>query len=358
MAQPKTQTATASAKRETALDKRIENILHDKLAHFLTDIDFRISQANAIVDRGTTAGAREGKVYAEDLNLIGRHFLTGYTITANTPAAGSIAWANLHVVYNGVDTTLTDGNTALKYAWWSPTTTPTVVQVSNTKPVLAAGEVLLFVNTGGTPKVMLSDTNQSLPSVLGDASVDSGAIIANAVTTAAIATNAVTSNELAANAVTAGQLADGAVTRVAQLAANVVTSAAIADNAITSTEILANAVTSAKVADGAVNRAAMLSGAIIGSTNVIANAITSAALADGAVVRAGQLGTNVVTAGAILANSVTSAALADGSVVRAGQLAANVVTSTQIADGAVTSTEVAGGAISATKLSILRHIMY
>jgi hypothetical protein len=302
------------------LDQRIENILHDKLSHFLTDIDFRIGQANDIVNRATTPAAgiaAGGKVYAEDLNLIGRHMLTGYTVTANSPGAGSISWANLHMVYNGTDTTITDGNTNLKYVWWSSTTTPTVLQVSNTKPVLQAGEVLLFMNAGGTAKVMLSDTNASMPQILSDGAVDSTSIIANAVGTSAIAFNAITGSQ-------------------------------IADNAVGSAAVNANAITSAKVADGAVNRAGQLSGKIVGTGVIVANAITGTEVADNAVSRAGQLGANVVT----------STKLADGAIARSAQLSANTVTTSAVAPNAITANELLNGAVSASKLSILRHVLY
>jgi hypothetical protein len=220
------------------LDQRIENILHTKLSHFLTDIDFRINQAYDIVDRATTQGsAVQGKVYAEDLNLIGRHMITGYTITPNSPGAGSVAWANLHMVYNGTNYDITDGNTALKYIWWSSTTTPTVLQTSNTKPVLQTGEVLLFMNIVGTPKVMLSDTNASMPQILSDGAVDTGSILANAVG----------STQINANAITSAKLADGAIARTGQLAANTIGTSAILANAVTGNEILAGSVSATKL---------------------------------------------------------------------------------------------------------------
>ena len=220
------------------LDQRIENILHDKLSHFLTDIDFRIGQAYDIVDRATATGTSgQGRVYAEDLNLIGRHMITGYTITNDAPSAGSIAWANLHMVYSGTNYDITDGNTALKYVWWSSTTTPTTLQTSNTKPVLAAGEVLLFMNVAGKAKVMLSDTNASMPQILSDGAVDTGSILANAVG----------STQINANAITSAKLADGAIARTGQIGANTIGNSAILANAITGTEILAGSVSATKL---------------------------------------------------------------------------------------------------------------
>lgn len=307
------------------LENKIEQILQDKFAHILEDISFRIGQAYELIGR-TGEVASFGKVFAEDLNLQDRHFITGYTVTPNSPGAGQIAWLDLHIVYNGADNLITNGNTALKYAWWSPTTTPTVLQSSNTKPILAAGEVLLFVNNGGTPIVMLSDTNASLPKALADGAVDASAILANAVTSSAIMTGAVGSAQLGANAVTTPAIATGAVTSVG-LGANAVTNTAIATGAVASAQLGANAVTAVAVANSAISRASQFVG-------------------------------GVVDASALGANAVTSVKLADGAVVRTGQLTSNVVTTAAIAGGAVTATELGTGAVIASKLSILRHVLY
>jgi hypothetical protein len=328
------------------LETKIDQIIQAKFAHILEDISFRIDQAYDIVGRATGTPSF-GKVYAEDLNLQDRHFITGYTVTPNSPIAGSIAWVDLHIVYNGADQLITNANTANKYAWWSPTTTPTVLQSSNTKPILAAGEVLLFVNNGGTPIVMLSDTNASLPKALADGAVDASAILANAVTQGAIATGAIGS---------------------AQIGANAVTTPAIATGAVVAAGLGANAVTAAAVANSAISRAAQFTGGVVDATALGANAVTAVKLADGAVVRSTQLTANVVDSAAIAnnavdtaaiqANAVTSSTLADNAVARTAQLATNVVTTAAIATGAVTDVELGTGAVIASKLSILRHVLY
>lgn len=312
---------------ERRINARVENIIHDKFAHMLADVDFRIKQAYDVVGRVNGEGRADGKVYAEDLKLIGRHFITGYTITNNSPSAGYVAWADLHMVYNGTDTTITNGNSNLKYLWWSPTVTPTVLQASNTKPVLAAGEVLLFVNTAGSAKVMLSDTNASLPTTLGDGSVDSGAIIANAVTSTAIATGAVTSAQLGADAVIAGKIADGAVDASTVFASGVVNSTALG----------ANAVTAGKIATGGISASGQFAAGVVNTAAIGADQITNTLIAP-----------NAVNTGELATNAVTSAILADGAVSTAAKLATGVVSDTKLATGAVTP----------TKLNILRHVLY
>lgn len=312
------------AARGQSLDKRIENILHDKLAHFLSDIDFRLGQAYDVADR---ASGRGSKVYAEDMNIPGRHFLTGYTVTSNSPTAGSIAWANLHMVYNGTDTLITDGNSALTYHWWSPTTTPTVLQSSNTKPTLANGEVLLFMNVGGAAKVMLSDTNASLPSLVANNTVDASAINGRAIGQGQMALNAVDSSILASNAVTAGKIATGAINAEAQFATGVVGSTALG----------ANAVTAGKIAAGGISASTQFASGVVTSTAIGADQITSALIAPSAV------GTTELGA-----NAVDSTKLADGA----------VSTTAKIGTGVVTATNVAAGAVTPAKLNILRHVLY
>lgn len=379
---------SVEAQVSAAVNKIFEESLKPTLDMYLADISFRIRQLREESLRGTDKA--KGTVFAEDLNLPGRVFLTGYTVTNNSPAAGSIAWADLHVVYNGQDTLITNGSTANRYIWWSPATTPTALQSSNTKPVLAQGEVLIFMNNGGVAKVMLSDTNQSLPGVVGDGAVDTTAILANAVTSVAIADGAVTAAQIGANAVTGAKIADAAIGRSGQLSANVVTTTAIADSAVTSNQIGANAIVAAKLADGAIARTAQMGTGVVATSTIAANAVDSTKVADGAVARTGQLGANVVDgtkvadnaisragqlaanvvgagkiadsainrSGILSANVVTSGAVADNALSRASQLAANVVTNAAIANNAVQSGNIVSGAVGATKLDILRHVLY
>lgn len=338
-----------SRKLEKQVTGTIDRVLQDRFAHILEDISFRIGQAYDVANR-VGAGIGEGKVYAEDLHLPGRALITGYTTTPNTPAAGSFAWADVHMVYNGVDNAVANGSTAMKYVWWSPTTTPLVFQTSATKPNLLPGEVLVFMNEGGTPRLMLSDTNASMPKLLANDAVDTGSIIANAVGSTEIADGAIgRGGQLANNVIGAGKVADGAINRSGILGPNTVGAGAVADGAVNrSTQLGTNVVGSGALADGAVNRAGQL----------VNNVVGAGKLADGAINRSTILG----------GNTVTNAALADGAVNRAAQLAANVVTNTQIADNAVrsnsiqmsavTQTEIAPGAVSPVKLNILRHIMF
>lgn len=258
------------AEAPTDLSQQVKNIVYDEMHHVLADIEFRVKQAYDVENRHQVSG----QVYAEDLHLQ-KHQLTGYTVTANTPTAGSIAWASLHVVYNGTDYAITDGNTASKYVWFDPAATngTTTLQTSNTKPDLTAkpDAALLFVNNGGTPVDVVKST---MPVAVADGAIDTGAIIAGAVDSGALASGAVTSGKIGTGAVTSTAIASGAVG-----------STAIASGAVGTTQLAASAVDSSKIASGAVGTTQLASGAVT-STNIASGAVGSAQLTTGSVTAA------------------------------------------------------------------------
>lgn len=196
----------------------LREFMHDEFAHFLTDIEFRVKQAYDVQNRTSVESGEQ--VYAEDLNLM-LHTITGYTMTANTPGAGSIAWTAVHIVFGGVDYTCVDGNTALKYVWFVKpgSGTSATLQTSDTKPTLGPNDCLVFVNNAGTPINALTAT---IPVTLADGAVDTGAIQAGAVTAAktdfyTTLNNAVTAAQDAADLAQA--TADGAIVTYFQAAA-------------------------------------------------------------------------------------------------------------------------------------------
>lgn len=140
----------------------------------VADIERRLAQAREI-ERAVFEGAPRQTVHTEDLN-IGKHMVDGYTLTANSPANGSIAWASLHIVLLGVDYTIADGNTANKYAWFIKpgSGTTATLQTGNTLPALGPNDALIFVNNAGTPiSVLESSVSYAVgPGVIGNAQLD------------------------------------------------------------------------------------------------------------------------------------------------------------------------------------------
>lgn len=237
----------------------VREVMHGEFGQFLKDIEFRVSQAYEVSRR--TAG-EFGSVFAEDINLA-MHTLTGYTITNNSPTAGFVAWASLHVVYNGTDNAITDGNSNDRYIWWDPAVSSTTLQVSNTQPTLSSTAALIFVNNSGTATVAVGAT---VPPAVGAAAVNAAAIITGAVGSAALASGAVTSTALASGAVTSSAIASGAVGS-SQIASGAVGNTQLGSAAVQSGNIASGAVGSSALASGAVTSAALGAGAV-GATNL------------------------------------------------------------------------------------------
>jgi len=293
--QPQPARPTVSAEQ---IDECVRNLVHGELSTFLGDVERRLSQTREIersmVDAGLSVPGLTRQVHTEDLN-IGKHLIDGYTLTSNSPAAGSIAWAGVHVVYNGVDYTAADGNTANMYVYFIKPASGTSVTLtsSNTKPtaaVLGVGGALLFKNNGGTP---ISVLESSIPSVIADGTVDTGAIISGAVGNAQLGSNAVDSDKLANGAVIAGKIGTGGVSAAAQFASgvvdttalggNAVTTAKIASNAVTSTELANNSVIAGKIATGGISLAAQFASGVVDTSALGTNAVTTAKLNAGTV---------------------------------------------------------------------------
>lgn len=318
------------------LAQQVKNIVYGEMHHVLDDVEFRVAQAYD-VERRTVATADggtaqvHGKVYAEDLHL-GRHIITGYTITPNSPTAGNVAWASLHIVYNGTDYTITAGNTSTfnsiagpyKYVWFDPTISTSILQQSNTKPTLTAvGSALIFVNNGGTP---VSVTEESFPSVVANNAVDTGAIQAKAIT----------AGLLGDKAVGTGQIADNAITSL-QVGSKAIAGSNIADNAVNTLQLASNAVDSTILKDGAVSTSAKLANGVVNTLQLAGNAVDSTKIAGGAV------GTTQLAG-----NAVDSTKLADGA----------VSTSAKLGLGVVANTNIATGAVKAAQLNVLQHFLY
>ena len=191
-------------KRNKALRALARDVLRDELHSVLHDISYRL---------GVLYDAEHGRrVGSRDLNLAS-HQLDGYTVTDNSPSAGSIAWADLNVVYKGVNYDITDGNTNKKYVWWDFSATPnTTLQFSDTKPVLTDDDVLVFVNNGGIHQTVIGSGRMTSGAAILTGSVDGDAIGNNAITEGKIAALAITTGKLASGAVTGTKLGSGAVT--------------------------------------------------------------------------------------------------------------------------------------------------
>ena len=129
---------TLKRRKTKQLERAVEAVLDSKLKSLLMDVSYRIGVLNEEIKR---AAGEAHKITSGMLN-IATHQLDGFVITDNSPGAGSIAWTDCHVVYKGTDYVITNGNTNLKYIYWTLGTTPTLFRTSATKPVLTDDDVL------------------------------------------------------------------------------------------------------------------------------------------------------------------------------------------------------------------------
>ena len=310
--------------------EEIREILYGELSHFLDDIEYRVAQAYAVSrERGLQ------QVYVEDLHD-NRHRITGYTVTAHSPTAPNIAWTAVHIVYNGIDYTMTAADTTTfaavpgpyMYVWFDPDVSTTVLQQSNTKPVLGPKASLIFINQAGVPTSVLET---SIPPVVANGAIDQLAIQAGAVGTSQIASGAVNTAQIASGAVNTAQIAGGAVG-----------SAAIANGAVLAANLGSKAVGTAAIADGAVGDTQVGSG--VSGTKLANGTVGSTQITDGSITNA-KVGTGI-----------------DGSKLGAGTVGdtqiATGVNGSKLTAGTVGGTQLANGSVLAVKLNVLSHVIY
>lgn len=309
---------------QAAIERSVESAVHraftEGFKSVLHDITYRI---DSLMNMGLMQAGLPHRITSEMLNLA-RPILDGFTISDNSPLAGSIAWADCNIVYKGTKHTITNGNTNLKYVYWTLATTPTTFKTSATKPTLTDDDILICINDGGIHRLTVGEGRMVNGAAVLDGSISSGELGSGAVTTAKLASGAVDSTILASGAVTTAKLASGAVDATA-----------LASNSVTTAKLAANAVDGTKISSGAV-----------GTTQLAASAVDSTKLASGA-----------VNTSALASGAVDSTKLASGAVTTPA-IATGAVGSTQLADGSIIGAKIGAGQVATDKLSIATHLLF
>lgn len=133
-----------------------------------------------------------------------------YTLSHQTPTPTSISWSGVHIVYDGVDYPVADGNTNQKFVFWQ-LSNPTVLQTSNTYPSLTIEDAIVFINSLGTGLSVL-ESSVIEGSLVIPGTIQAGALAANSVSADNIVAGAITADKVAADAITANKIAAGAIT--------------------------------------------------------------------------------------------------------------------------------------------------
>ncbi|TYO95125.1 hypothetical protein [Desulfallas thermosapovorans] len=244
---------------DNSIDKAVEKALDSRLKALLHDVDYRINLLYEVLDRAE--GKPVNRVGSRDLNLA-THILDGYSFTANSPSAGSVSWAGCHIVYKGQDHTIQDGNTDKKYIYWD-NDTPTQFKTSDTQPELDADDVLVCINEGGHPNVLLAP----------------GKLISGS----ALMNGTVGSAQLSSGAVIAGKIASGAINAASLFGSGVVNSTALASNSVTDAKIADGAVKAGKIAAGAINNSSIFGTGVVEAGAIKDGAITGSKIGAGAI---------------------------------------------------------------------------
>ena len=308
----------------------IKEVLEKELHSLLHDVTYRIGvlqderRANEGLPHRLTSGM---------LNFA-THQLDGFTLTDNSPVAGSVAWSDCNIVYKGTSYIITNGNTADKYIYWVLATTPTTFKTSASKPALGVDDVLVAINDGGTAQIAIGTGRMTHGSAILNATVDSGEI----------KNGAVLADKIAALAITEGKIGSGAVT-VNKIGALAVAEGKIAASAVTVDKIGSNAVTEAKINTGAVTEG-----------KIGTSAVTEGKIGAGAVTTA-KIGDLQVAEGKIAASAVTSGKIANNAVI-SDKINAGAVTTAKVGDLQITGAKLGAGAVAEDKLNVAFHFLF
>ena len=85
----------------------------------------------------------------------------------NSPSAGYVSWAGVHVYYDGVVYEIADGNTNKKYIYWDKSVSTTEFQTSDDLPTLDNEDFLVATNDGGSHTMVWNATLQDGKNIFG-----------------------------------------------------------------------------------------------------------------------------------------------------------------------------------------------
>ncbi len=181
---------------------------------------------------------------------------TSFTLTLASGGSYSIASGNTGAL----------GSDAIRYIYWDPDASITVLQVS-TSAAAATGDrkILLCIARRALAGSSSGQLAFFVPAV-GVFGLDGSVIGPNAITSTKITDDSITTPKLVANAVTAAKIAANTIT-ASQIAANTITAGQIAANTITAAELNV-ATLSAISADLGTETAGTISSGVIVSTGV------------------------------------------------------------------------------------------
>ena len=299
-------------------------------------VDLNITAPKLNNEAVTTEKIAAWAVTADKMNERDHTLNQGFTLTNDSPSAGSVAWSGLVIYHQGNSYTITDGSTADKYIYWDKSLSTTTLQSSGTYPNLDDEDLFVFINKSGTgltlPGATTVDGDVIIPGTLA-----ADRIVANSITAAQIAAGTITAAEISSNTITANEIAAGTITAVE-----------IAANTITANEIAANTITGAEIAAGSISASdAVFAAAAIVTADIANLAVTTAKIAD-ANITAVKIGSAAVTNAKIQDAAVTTAKINDLAVTTA-KIASAAITNAKIND--LSADKINAGTLNADRVA-------
>lgn len=170
--------------------------------------------ANAVTATAISAGAvtaekiLAGAVTASKMTTLNFMVSSG-AFSHNSPSAGYVSWAGIKVVYNGVEYSVTDGNTNNNYIYWQ-LSNPTAFQADTSLPSLGNDDFLVATNSSGSYILVWNSTtvngNRITTGTITSTQLSTGELITN---TAQIKDAIITSAKISsinADTITAGTI--------------------------------------------------------------------------------------------------------------------------------------------------------
>jgi len=127
--------------------------------------------------------------------------------TNDSPGAGSVAWNEHSLFYNGAEYTIAAGNTALKYIYWLNGLS--IYDSSNTNPTLTDDDFIIAVNESGTHDLAW---NAIANQVIGSAYIENASIIDAHIDN--VAANKIVADQLSAISANLGSITSGYIDSV------------------------------------------------------------------------------------------------------------------------------------------------
>lgn len=233
------------------------------------DERLKITDADQITDGIVLA--RKLKEGQQSFIIVGQPF--------SASAWNQVNWSSFTLTLaSGTSYSMSSGNTgamgsdAIRYIYWDPDTSTTVLQLSTTASDATGDRKLLLCIARRALAGAASGQPAFYVPAVGVFGLDGSVIGANAITTTKITDDAITTPKIVAGAITATKIAANTIT-ASQIAANTITAGQIAANTITAAEMNVASLSAISANLGTVTAGTISTSVLIASSKLTASSV-------------------------------------------------------------------------------------